>query len=84
MTDSIVTSDANHTVLLEISRSSQTKWIKKNEENGQFNLLNARIETLTGYSLKSSENYQIVNYGLSGHFQPHHDAVERKYVRNTT
>jgi len=70
--------------LSEIIRLGQTFWLHERDENGQFNLLNARIETLTGYSLKNSESYQIVNYGLSGHYKPHHDAFSEKFVRYTT
>jgi len=69
--------------LSERIRLGQTFWLHERDENGQFNLLNARIETLTGYSLKNSESYQIVNYGLSGHYQAHHDAFSQKFVRNT-
>lgn len=43
--------------------------------------LPARIESFTGYSTKFAESYQIVNYGLGGHYVPHHDAFG-EYVRN--
>lgn len=66
-------------VLLEHIRSGQIKWVDK-EEN--FNSLNARIETITGRSIQTAEQYQIVNYGIAGHYSPHYDAFLRSELIN--
>jgi len=60
-------------VMREKYRSGQVSWIFKNQEEGRFNLLNTRIKCLTGLSLEFAEEYQIVNYGLGGHYIPHYD-----------
>jgi len=62
-------------------REGQLNWLYAHKEYGQFDLLNFRIETFTGYSVKYSESYQIVNYGLNGHYQPHHDVIYPLKVR---
>lgn len=67
--------------MIETSRSGQVSWIEKNDEGGYFDSLNSRIECFTELSLKTAEAYQIVNYGLSGHYVPHHDAFKKQYVR---
>lgn len=42
---------------------------------GGFDSLNDRIECFTGWSTKYAESYQIVNYGLAGHYKQHYDAL---------
>lgn len=82
MLDSEVTGDTTDLKVNEYFRLGQTSRINNRLENQQFNSLNTRIGTLTGYSLKSSEIFQVVNYGISGHFQPHYDAFNKACVRN--
>lgn len=66
-------------ILKEKSRSGQVSWIQRDEET-YFNSLNARIETIAGYSFSSGEKYQIVNYGIGGHYMPHYDAFYKEHV----
>lgn len=41
---------------------------------GVLDSLNDRIECFTGRSTKNAEWYQVVNYGLGGHYKQHYDA----------
>lgn len=56
-------------------RLGQLSWMSEKTTRKHFDSLNHRIETLTGLSLRSSEAYQTVNYGLAGHYVPHLDAI---------
>lgn len=78
MHDAEVVSNAGG-ILVEKTRSGQVSWIECNKEI-HFNSLNSRIETISGYSSSSGENYQIVNYGLGGHYIPHNDAFLKEHV----
>lgn len=80
MVDAKVSVGAGKSNLKELSRSCQANWIYNDE---QFQLLNDRIKCLTGMSMESAEMYQIVNYGLGGHYVPHHDAFHKTSVRYT-
>lgn len=66
----------------EIERSGQLGWLDENEvELYQFlKSINVRVESFTGLTTESAESYQMVNYGLGGHFMPHYDALHRFYV----
>jgi len=82
MKDAEIQSSINASTLEERSRSGQVYWIK-NDDVEYFDSLNTRIETFTGFSTKTAELYQIVNYGLGGHYLPHHDSFQKGGVRNT-
>jgi len=73
----------NVSALTERTRSGQVYWINASYAVEYFDALNTRIESFTGYSIKTAESYQIVNYGLGGHYKPHHDAFPKGFVRNT-
>lgn len=66
-------------VVDEDQRSGQLSRILNHDA---LEALDARIEAFTGYSTKTAESYQIVNYGLGGHYLPHFDAFG-KHVRYT-
>ncbi|XP_060880427.1 prolyl 4-hydroxylase subunit alpha-2-like isoform X2 [Metopolophium dirhodum] len=63
----------NDSVVQEQTRSGQVYWINEVDAVEYFDALNTRIESFTGFSTKTAELYQIVNYGLGGHYLPHHD-----------
>lgn len=52
----------------------QLKWFSESANPKLFNRLNDRVECLTGFSTKTAEGYQTVNYGVGGHFSVHVDA----------
>lgn len=66
----------------ESTRLGQVYWINEVDAVEYFDALNTRIESFTGFSTKTAEKYQIVNYGLGGHYLPHYDSF-KKGVRNT-
>ncbi|CAI6369320.1 unnamed protein product [Macrosiphum euphorbiae] len=78
MNDAQVKSIAgNESELQEQTRSGQVYWIKEVDAVEYFDALNTRIESFTGFSTKTAERYQIVNYGLGGHYLPHHDPFRK-------
>lgn len=50
---------------------------------GVLDSLNDRIECFTGLSTKNAESYQVVNYGLGGHYKQHYDAFNIQNVSMT-
>lgn len=63
-------------------RSGQLSWLDENqgEEYQLLNSINARIELFTGLSVQTSEYFQVVNYGLGGHYVPHFDTLSPEHV----
>lgn len=56
-------------------RISKTTWMPYND----FDFLKAvsqRIEDLTGLSMVNAEHFQVVNYGMGGHYEPHTDSFD--------
>ncbi|VVC41056.1 Prolyl 4-hydroxylase, alpha subunit,Oxoglutarate/iron-dependent dioxygenase,Prolyl 4- [Cinara cedri] len=67
--------------LSENVRSSQTCWIENDQAEGHFDEIDIRIGSITGLCTQTAERYQVVNYGLGGHYIPHHDAlVKGQYI----
>lgn len=79
----VKTPSGNASVLLEQTRLGQVYWIDQSYADKYFDALNTRIESFTGFSTKTAERYQIVNYGLGGHYLPHYDSFPKRTVRNT-
>jgi len=79
----VKTIKGNDSVLQEQTRSGQVYWISDVDAVEYFDALDTRIESLTGFSTKTAERYQIVNYGLGGHYLPHHDPFKKGTVRNS-
>lgn len=81
MDDSRVRNKASDSgVSIESKRLCQVSWLNNTKAVGHFDSLNARIESFTGLSTISAERYQIVNYGLGGHFLPHYDMFTKGMV----
>jgi len=70
-------------VVIDRSRLGQVTWINNFDAAKYFDALDTRIKSFTGFSTKTAEQYQIVNYGLGGHYTPHHDPFIKGTVRNT-
>lgn len=39
-----------------------------------------RVEDMTGLTVSSAEELQVVNYGIGGHYEPHFDFARREEV----
>ncbi|KAH8232583.1 hypothetical protein KR032_009957, partial [Drosophila birchii] len=53
-------------------RTAKSYWMPKMmSELGQR--INRRIRDMTGLNLEESEAFQIINYGIGGHYGPHYD-----------
>lgn len=52
-------------------RTGKVAWL--DERNEIFIRINERIKDMTGFDLEGSDNLQVVNYGLGGHYDPHYD-----------
>lgn len=73
----------NSSITNEISRSGQVAWLPIEMEEENFNSLNTRIELITKCTTMTAEQYQVVNYGLGGHYTPHIDAFASHEVRKS-
>ncbi|XP_039493327.1 prolyl 4-hydroxylase subunit alpha-2-like isoform X2 [Drosophila santomea] len=53
-------------------RTVKARWIKK-ELNELTKRITRRIRDMTGFDLKEAEKFQIINYGIGGHYNMHKD-----------
>lgn len=53
-------------------RTSKFAWFDDND-NEVFPRLTQRLEDMTGLNLDTSEGFQIMNYGIGGHYATHND-----------
>ncbi|RCN36364.1 tetratricopeptide repeat protein [Ancylostoma caninum] len=53
-------------------RISKSAWLKE-EEHPVVARINRRVEDMTNLNQKTSEDLQVANYGLGGHYDPHFD-----------
>ncbi|XP_022182993.1 prolyl 4-hydroxylase subunit alpha-2-like isoform X2 [Myzus persicae] len=77
MRDAHIRTTGTNTALKERSRSGQVNWINEHDAVEYLDALNTRVESFTGFSAKTAEQYQVVNYGLGGHYLPHHDTFQK-------
>ncbi|KAL5277691.1 hypothetical protein ACFFRR_002742 [Megaselia abdita] len=54
------------------NRKSKLVWLDE-KDHEIFSILTQRSEDMTGLSLSTSEEFQVANYGLGGHFAQHKD-----------
>jgi len=53
-------------------RISKSCWLPDNEHQ-VVEKLSRKIEAITGLNTETSEDLQIANYGIGGHYEPHYD-----------
>ncbi|XP_077984258.1 prolyl 4-hydroxylase subunit alpha-1-like [Glandiceps talaboti] len=58
------------------NRVSNTAWLSDVDYNDTIlPVITRRLEMVTGLSANSAEPYQVLNYGIGGHYTPHLDAA---------
>ena len=63
--------------LYPYSRISKTAWIKREEDDAIENIYK-RVGAVTGLNMETSEELQVSNYGIGGHYEPHFDFARRE------
>ncbi|KAG8197754.1 hypothetical protein JTE90_006800 [Oedothorax gibbosus] len=66
-------------------RISKSAWVF-NEDHPVVKKISQRMEDLTGLTVSTAEELQVVNYGIGGHYEPHFDFATKEqlsYVFNT-
>ncbi|XP_046405340.1 prolyl 4-hydroxylase subunit alpha-1 [Ischnura elegans] len=58
-------------------RISKSAWLKA-EDDPKIAAVNQRVEDLTGLTVETAEELQVVNYGIGGHYEPHFDFARRE------
>lgn len=58
-------------------RISKTAWIKR-EEDKDIESIYRRVGDVTGLNMETSEELQVSNYGIGGHYEPHFDFARRE------
>lgn len=53
-------------------RISKSAWLKENEHKHISNVCQ-RVADMTGLTVETAEELQVVNYGIGGHYEPHFD-----------
>ncbi|RZC35039.1 P4Ha N and/or 2OG-FeII Oxy domain containing protein [Asbolus verrucosus] len=64
---------------LEIAhyRISKSAWLKE-EEHKHIEDVSRRVSDMTGLTMETAEELQVVNYGIGGHYEPHFDFARRE------
>merc|ERR1711978_533118 len=58
-------------------RVSKTAWLKE-WEHDHVGHVYTRTHQLTGLNMETSEELQVSNYGIGGHYEPHFDFARRE------
>ena len=53
-------------------RISKSAWLK-DDFHPHVSAVNQRVEDITGLTVGTAEELQVVNYGIGGHYEPHFD-----------
>lgn len=53
-------------------RISKSAWLKDTDHEMIRNI-GLRVEDMTGLTVSTAEELQVVNYGIGGHYEPHFD-----------
>lgn len=60
-------------------RISKTAWLKR-EEHKHIENIYRRVADVTGLNMETSEELQVSNYGIGGHYEPHFDFARREEI----
>ncbi|XP_065087046.1 prolyl 4-hydroxylase subunit alpha-1-like [Ochlerotatus camptorhynchus] len=58
-------------------RISKSAWLK-DQEHPYIKAIGQRVEDMTGLTMTTAEELQVVNYGIGGHYEPHFDFARRE------
>ncbi|XP_015785639.1 prolyl 4-hydroxylase subunit alpha-1 [Tetranychus urticae] len=58
-------------------RISKSAWLKGSDHE-VVDRVNQRIEDITGLTVDTAEELQVVNYGIGGHYEPHFDFATQR------
>ncbi|KAI4458952.1 prolyl 4-hydroxylase alpha subunit [Holotrichia oblita] len=58
-------------------RISKTAWLIKTIHEHIKDVVQ-RVGDMTGLTMKSAEDLQVVNYGIGGHYEPHYDFAKKE------
>nr|CAH0108398.1 unnamed protein product [Daphnia galeata] len=53
-------------------RIAKSSWLKKDDHEYVSNI-RRRVGAITGLNMATSEDLQVCNYGIGGHYEPHYD-----------
>jgi prolyl 4-hydroxylase len=62
-------------------RISKSAWLR-DEFHPHVAAVNRRVEDITGLTIGTAEELQVVNYGIGGHYEPHFDFARVSTVYN--
>ncbi|XP_017142456.2 prolyl 4-hydroxylase subunit alpha-1-like [Drosophila miranda] len=60
---------------IDSGRTSNSVWLTSHE-NAVMERLERRVGVMTNFEMENSEVYQLINYGIGGHYKPHTDHFE--------
>ncbi|XP_069668616.1 prolyl 4-hydroxylase subunit alpha-1-like isoform X2 [Periplaneta americana] len=58
-------------------RISKSAWLR-DEFHPHVSAVNRRVEDITGLTISTAEELQVVNYGIGGHYEPHFDFARKE------
>jgi hypothetical protein len=61
-------------------RISKTAWLKRSEDPS-IERIYQRVGDVTGLNMETSEDLQVSNYGIGGHYEPHFDFARVRRIR---
>lgn len=59
-------------------RISKSAWLKDHEHR-HIDEVNQRVADMTGLTMDTAEELQVVNYGIGGHYEPHFDFARVRF-----
>ncbi|EDO27272.1 predicted protein, partial [Nematostella vectensis] len=54
-------------------------WLR-DEEDELVKRISYRVQAYSGLNMTTSEDLQVVNYGIGGHYEPHYDFARDKFT----